>query len=48
MREPLDAHQVEGLPLVLRQTVDRFEDAAADRGEAGVAADVLVRQVGEA
>ena len=38
LRQPLDPHQVERLPLVLRQAVDRLEHAAAVRGEAGVAA----------
>ena len=28
LRQPLDAHQVEHLPLVLRQAVDRREHAA--------------------
>ena len=35
LRHPLDAHQVEDFPLVLRQLVDRPEHAAAVRGETG-------------
>ena len=38
LRHPLDAHQVEDFPLVLRQLVDRAEHAEAVRGEAGDAA----------
>ena len=38
LRQSLDPHQVEDLPLVLRQAVDRRQHAAAVRGEAGVAA----------
>jgi hypothetical protein len=33
--QPLDADQVEHLPLVLRQVVDRPQHAAAVRGEPG-------------
>ena len=38
LRHSLDAHQVEDLPLVLRQLVDRAEHAKAVRSEAGGAA----------
>ena len=38
LRHPLDAHQVEDFPLVLRQLVDRPEHAEAVRGQAGDAA----------
>ena len=38
LRHPLDAHQVEDFPLVLRELVDRPEHAQAVRGESGDAA----------
>ena len=38
LRQPLDPHQVERLPLSLRQVGDRGEHAAGARREPGVAA----------
>jgi hypothetical protein len=38
LRHPVDPHQVEDVPLVLRQLADRLEHAVAARAEPGDAA----------
>jgi hypothetical protein len=38
LRHPVDPHQVEDVPLVLRQLADRLEYAVAVRAEPGAAA----------